>query len=174
MFFGALLLLIVMLSIVTGQRSDSNRPSSSSSSSSFSEEESSQNQHQPNPIKTIPRGNIKKVIKVNKLSKTNFPTKTTSIGGSMSTAATQTTENILLPAVSPTLQTNASTQRLTRQNLQQGGRRVLRKSSFIDASSSDTQSQASSHKQTYLIGDLDDDYYSRRRARFLFMSRVGK
>lgn len=155
MVLSILLLVTIMLSIVTGQLPDSKRQLNDDESQPL----------QPNPIKTQPRNNIKKVIKVNKISKNHFP-KTTSIG---STSSIQSTESILV--VNP-LRTNPPTHRLTRQNQQtQQGRRVLRKSS-IDAL--DAQSQASSPKQTYLIGDLDDDYYSRRRARFLFMSRVGK
>lgn len=154
------LLLIGMISIVAGQRGVE-------SSRQLYDNDESQTKLPINPTKTLPRGNLKKVIKVNKLSKTNFP-KTTSIG--VHPSLLQTTERILtlnpLPTASPT-------PRLTRQNQQTQGRRVLRKSSNIDGS--DAQSQASSPKQTYLIGDdLDDDYFSRRRARFLFKSRVGK
>lgn len=166
MFLRALLL-IAMLSIVTGQRSsDTNKPSLANHQAPSGTEQ---------PIPSIPRGNIKKVIKVNKLSKSQFPKTSASIASS--SAVHIGTESSVLQAsgISP-LQTNSPTPRLARQNPHQQqtqGRRVLRKSSIDIA---DAQSQASSpNKQTYLIGDLDaDDYYSRRRARFLFKSRVGK
>lgn len=168
MFLRALLL-IAMLSIVTGQRSsDTNKPSLANHQAPSGTEQ---------PIPSIPRGNIKKVIKVNKLSKSQFP-KTTTASIASSSAVHIGTESSVLQASgsSSPLQTNSPTPRLARQNPHQQqtqGRRVLRKSSIDIA---DAQSQASSpNKQTYLIGDLDaDDYYSRRRARFLFKSRVGK